>query len=292
MTPESPNRPARPAANAGAKVGVIDFLNSLPVYLAIDRGVVALPKGMTLVRGEPTELNRRMSEGELAVASVSSIHWARHADELVLLPDLSINSRGFVHSVTLYYKDDISTVADGSICVTGASATSEVLLKILLSKRFGIKAKLFRGTPDLEAIGRSYDAALLIGDAALEASLQYPNMGRRDLGLEWVDFANVPMVFAVWVARKDFASTHPEDLSHILTAFREARRWSDTHRADIVEAARAKSGLPRALLERYFQSLRFDLDEETRRGLETFLSLAAQLGEAPAARVTPWAAPR
>jgi chorismate dehydratase len=264
-----------------ASVGIIDFLNSLPIHLGLESGAVPLPDGVRLVRGTPTELNRRISEGELAVASVSSIHWARQQRDLTLLPTLTINSRGFVHSVTLFYKDDISTLDGGSICVTGDSATSEVLLRLLLPKRLGIQAKLFRGKPDLDAIGRAYDGALLIGDAALGASLQYPNLGRRDLGLEWAEFTGTPMVFAVWVASRRFAARDPRKLEAVEAAFRESRAWGERHRGAVVEAARARSGLPRTLLENYFRSLRFDFDPEVEAGLSRFLHFAKDLGEIP-----------
>lgn len=261
------------------KVGVIDFLNSLPVYLALENGAVPTPVGVEIVKGAPTTLNAMSARGELAVTPVSSIHYARNWRELALLPGIGINSRGFVHSVTLFYRDDLSTLERGTIVVTDESATSEVLLKILLARRFGLDARVVRGKPDLEAVGRDYDGALLIGDGALAGTLAYPNLGRRDLGLEWVAHAGLPMVFAVWAARRDFARNHPETVRAIAEAFARAKAWGRAHRPEIVDAARARSNLPRPMLDSYFRSLDYDLDDEALRGLAAYWRAAKEIGE-------------
>lgn len=258
------------------KVGVIDFLNSLPVYLALENGEVPLPPGVELVKGSPTALNAASARGELAVSPVSSIHYARNWRDLALVPGISINSRGFVHSVTLFYREDIATVDGGTIVVTEESATSEILLKILLARRFGLAAKVVRGQPDLDRVGRDYEGALLIGDGALDGTLRWPNLGRRDLGLEWAAHAGAPMVFAVWAARRD---TPPETVRAIADAFARAKAWGKTHRAQVVDRAREKSGLPRQLLDGYFRALDYDLDAEALRGLAAYFREAHAAGE-------------
>ena len=53
---------------------------------------------------------------------------------------------------------------------TGESATSDILLKILLEKRLGITATRVRGEPDLEEIGKSYEGVLYIGDTLYTVS--------------------------------------------------------------------------------------------------------------------------
>ncbi|MHB8604962.1 MAG: menaquinone biosynthetic enzyme MqnA/MqnD family protein [Thermoplasmatota archaeon] len=261
------------------KIGDIDFLNSLPVYLALERGEVALPHGASLVRGAPTALNAKLLAGELDVSPVSSIEYARHADELVLLPDLSINSKGFVHSVTLFYRDDLESLRGGSVAVTDASATSEVLLRILLAKHFKIDARAEKRETDLEEVGHAYAAALLIGDLALRGTLAYPSLGRRDLGLEWSEFAGAPMVFAVWVARRDFARDHPREVEAAHAALLASKAWGETNRAQVVEYARKRAFLSRSFMERYFRDLDYGFDAEKRRGLAAFYENARDLGE-------------
>ena len=265
------------------RVGYIDYLNSLPVYHGLETGAVPLAPGMSLVKAPPTTLNRMLSQGELDVSPVSSVHYARHADELVLLPGLSINSAGFVHSVCLFYRNAVETLDGGRVCVTSESATSHVLLRILLERRLGIDARRVVGEPDLEEVGVGYEGALLIGDSALRAALAYPNLGRLDLAEEWTRWTGLPMVFAVWAARREFAERHPEALRAAHASLLAGKQWGRAHRAEIVELARRKLFLSRAVMERYFRDLNYDLDGPKLAGLQRYLDLAAESGEIPRA---------
>ena len=274
---------ANDAALGGVRVGYIDYLNSLPVYRGLETGAVPMPPGMSLVKAPPTTLNRALSAGDLDISPVSSVHYARHAEDLVLLPDLSINSTGFVHSVCLFYRNSVDSLKGGRVCVTGESATSHVLLRILLEKQLGFEVETVQGDADLEDIGGKHDGALLIGDSALRAVLAYPNLGRLDLAEEWTRWTGAPMVFAVWAARREFAERDPEGLRAAHRALLAGKAWGRSHRADIVELARKKLFLSRAFMDRYFRDLNYDLDAPKLAGLQRYFSLAAELGEIPRA---------
>lgn len=265
-------------ASRATRLGWIDYLNSLPVYHGLATGAVAHPE-ITLIKDTPTALNAKLAKGELDVSPISSIEYARHADDLVLLPDLSINSAGFVHSVTLFFRNGVETLSGGKICVTGESATSDILLKILLAKRLGIDAERVKGVPDLEEIGKSYDGVLYIGDSAMKAALAYPQLGRLDLGDEWTRWTGTPMVFAVWAARREFASSHPEKLRAAHEALLQGKAWGRSHRGEIVDHARRQLFLSRAYMERYFRDLNYDLDAPKLAGLRRYYEEAHELGE-------------
>jgi chorismate dehydratase len=261
------------------RIGYIDYLNSLPVYHALETRAVPTPDGMTLTKAPPTTLNGMLARGELDVSPISSIEYARRADELVLLPGLSINSTGFVHSVCLFYRNGIESLRGGDVCVTGESATSDVLLRILLENRFRIDAERVRGDADLEDVGAKHAGVLLIGDSALKGALAYPNLGRVDLGEEWTRWTGTPMVFAVWAARREFARAHPERLAEAHRWLLAGKAWGRAHRSDIVEVARKRVFLSRDYMSRYFRDLNYDLDAPKLAGLERYYALAHELGE-------------
>lgn len=263
---------------APVKLGYIDFLNSLPVYHGLETGAVALPPGVQMVKDVPARLNRMMAAGELDVSAMSSIEYARNADKLVLLPDLSINSTGFVHSVYLCFRNGIESLRGGTISMSRESATSHVLLKILLTRRFGIDAECIVGDADPEEIGTTCDGVLLIGDSAMRSSLAYPSLGRIDLGDEWSRWTGTPMVFAVWAARREFAA-RGEALRAVHEALLASKAWGKTHKTEIIEHARKKVFLSRAYMERYFRDLNYDLDEPKLAGLGRFYEEAHALGE-------------
>src|SRR5712691_208343 len=135
------------------------------------------------VSGVPTELNALLLGGELDVAPISSIEYARHADRLRILPRLCVGSEGAVDSIQLVSRLPLDAVR--TVAVTPESATSVVLTKVLL--------------PEAEHVplGEKADAMLLIGDAALKSAFEDPTP-HYDLGRLWLERTGLPMVFAVW----------------------------------------------------------------------------------------------
>src|SRR5687768_17065323 len=118
------------------RVGHIEFLNCLPLYHGLVHDGAVLD--MELTKGTPTELNRLLIAGALDVAPISSIEYLRHADELVLLPDLTVSSDGPVGSIALASRRPAAELGGRTVALTNTSATSQVLAKIVLAERYGV----------------------------------------------------------------------------------------------------------------------------------------------------------
>src|SRR5262249_8645219 len=104
------------------KLGRIAYANMAPVFFRVDAEYEE-------VTGVPTDLNRRLIAGELDMAPISSIEYARHADSLLLLPRLCVSSEGAVDSIQLVSKLPLEEIR--VVGVTPESATSVVLTKVL-----------------------------------------------------------------------------------------------------------------------------------------------------------------
>src|SRR4051795_3376117 len=158
------------------RLGRIGYVNMAPVFFRLDATVDE-------VVGVPTELNRKLVAGELDVAPISSIEYARNADTLRLLPRLCVSSDGAVESIQLISKTPLERIR--VVAVTPESATSVVLTRVLF--------------PDAEQVplGEEAEATLLIGDAALKSAFEDPTP-HHDLGRLWLERTGLPMVFAVW----------------------------------------------------------------------------------------------
>src|SRR5438128_733918 len=211
------------------------------------------------VTGVPTDLNRRLIAGELDIAPISSIEYARHADTLRLLPRLCVSSEGAVDSIQLVSKlplDAIRTVA-----VTPESATSVVLTKVLL--------------PDAEHVPleEPAEAKLLIGDAALKSAFEDPTP-HYDLGRLWLERTGLPMVFAVWACPEPIADGLAELEDALVASVRMARAEPEKLAFEAAE----RYGYPPGFLARYFEKLRYRFGPRERAGLYTFLELARDGG--------------
>jgi len=235
------------------RLGRIAYANMAPVFYRVDLEVEE-------VAGVPTELNRALLAGEVDVAPISSIEYARHADELRLLPRLCVSSEGAVDSIQLVSRLPLERIR--SVAVTPESATSIVLTKVLL--------------PDAEHVplGEPADGKLLIGDAALESAFEDPTP-HHDLGRLWLEKTGLPMVFAVWAASEP-APTGLVELEDALVSSLAHARSEPEH---LAREASERYGYPAGFLARYFEKLRYTFGPRERAGLMTFLELARDVGE-------------
>ena len=72
------------------RLGYLDFINCLPVYYGILEGKVDI--NAQIIKGFPNQLNSLLAAGDLDISPISSIEYARHQDEYLLLPDICLNS--------------------------------------------------------------------------------------------------------------------------------------------------------------------------------------------------------
>jgi chorismate dehydratase len=263
------------------RVGHIQFLNCLPIYWGLMRSGALL--GVDLHKDTPDRLNAALVAGELDVGPISLVEYLRHADELLLLPDLAVGSDGPVQSVNL-----VSTVPpeelDGRRIALGSTSRTGVLLaRMLLSDRYGVQPTYFRCPPDLTQMLLEADAGVLIGDVALRALHDAPARGLYviDLGAAWREWTGLPMVFAVWAARRDFALAHPGVVKDVHEAFLASKELC-LDELDAVAAAAARwEPFSAATLADYFRALDFSMGPRQIAGLREFARRAAALAETP-----------
>jgi chorismate dehydratase len=235
------------------RLGRISYVNMAPVFHRLEHDVEE-------VVGVPTVLNRMLVAGELDVAPISSIEYARNAGMLRLLPRLCVSSEGAVDSIQLVTRLPLGRVR--SVAVTPESATSVVLTRVLLP------------SAELLPLGEDADAKLLIGDAALESAFQDPTP-HYDLGRLWLERTGLPMVFAVWAAPEPVVPGLTE-LEHALVA---SVRMARAEPERLAYEASERYGYPAGFLARYFEKLRYSFGPRERAGLYTFFEMARDVGE-------------
>lgn len=260
------------------RLGNIIYSNCYPVHARLLEEGGA--EDIALVDGTPGELNRALATDAIDVAPCSSIEFARHADRYRVLPGPAIVSDGPVQSILLE-----TTVApeglDGqTVAVPSASATSVVLLRILLETRLGVRAQFrwFDQADGADPVGDGAAAALRIGDVALRREAP---AGREviDLGQEWAAWAGLPFVFAVWQTR--LGPRRDADLTRLAAMLDDSLAWFQDRIDELAARRAADFAIPAERLSSYWQSLQYRLDERATRGLLHFYALAAALGEAP-----------
>jgi chorismate dehydratase len=264
------------------RVGHIQFLNCLPLYWGLVQSNALLD--VELRKDTPDRLNDALVAGELDVGPISLVEYLRHADELVLLPDLAVGSDGPVLSCNLVSQLPPPELGGARVALGSTSRTSVLLAELWLAEVHGVRPVYFGCPPDLGAMMQEAAAAVLIGDAALRATYEAPTRGLilQDLGAAWRDWTGLPMVFAVWAARRDFAEADPGLVKDVHAAFLDSR-YRALDRIDEVAARAARWELfDASTLATYFRGLDFSLGPRQLAGLLEFARRAAEHGAAPA----------
>ena len=262
------------------RTGRIGYINCYPVYGAIDRGVCTLPG--ELITGTPSELNDLLAAGELDVSVISAVEYARHARDLVLLPDLAISCDGPVRSVALFSRRPVAALDGRTVLVSASSRTSVALLELLCRHVWGVRPRLAQAraeAADLESLaGLPHDALLVIGDPALLLAERRVYPHRYDLGEEWKRWTGLPFVFAVWAARR---SAPPGPVRAVHRALIAAREWGLAHLDLLAAAAAAATGVSQAACRTYFAGLDYALTPTHLAGLTEFFRRCAADGTVP-----------
>lgn len=268
----------------GLRLGDITYSNCFPVHARlIDQPRPGDPR---LVRGIPSLLNRLLSEGEIDVSPSSSIEYARNADRYVILPELVIGSRGPVRSIQFLSRRDPSALSGLEVALPTASATSVVLLKILLHHRWGVEPRFtWFDQAEENPFVSGAQAALFIGDVALRPGLHERVGYRYDLGEVWYRATGLPFAFAVWQA----SGGTPDQLRALGALLVQSRTWFAAERVPLSREYSSHFGLPAGLLADYWASLSYSLDDDMVEGLRTFYRLAAEIGEIDSAPDLRWA---
>lgn len=264
------------------RLGRVDYLNCLPVYYALERKLVAPELPFRIIRGVPTQLNQMFLEGKLDVTPLSSIEYARHHDQGMILPGISISADGSVGSILLFSRLPVTELDGCRVAVTSSSATSVVMLHALFEHYYHVNATFIKQPPDLEAMLKEAEAALLIGDDALVGRQRVRQEGLpfrvTDLGEVWKHFTGEKMVYALWVVRGEFAHKHPEETRALAGVLAAAKEESMKRLNEIIRAGQRRTGLPGPVVEEYFSLVRYSFDADYQRALLLFYDYAYKSG--------------
>jgi chorismate dehydratase len=271
-------RHAAAADREGAvvRVGRIEFVNCFPLYRHFEDELSRRGPRARIVQGHPAALNDMLTDGEIDVALPSSIAFARAADRLALLPQVSISAFGAVDSVQLFTSVPLSRVR--RIALTEKSATSVCLLKVLC-RDWGIEPEFGPRRGSLAEVFADFDGVLLIGDEALYVLRAGVYPWHHDLAGEWRAVTGLPMVFAVCAARRELADGRPQVAAAVGAALLASRDRCAADPAGTAADAALVYDFSQAYLMEYFDKLKFGFTAEHRQGLQEFYRRAVAIGE-------------
>lgn len=260
------------------RISAISYLNTAPLMWDFEHGTAG--EDFDISYTIPSVCATALREGTADIGIIPAAAYAG-IPNLVILPGVAIAARRAVRSILLVSKvprDQIKTVA-----LDTSSLTSVALTKVLFSKWWGGARTFTPMAPDLASMLQAHDAALVIGDPALQVdrSLYYT----CDLAEEWIQLTGKPFVFAFWAVRRtalaefahlDLADIFQKSRDHGLEAASLAR---------IAQDWAPRLGLAEAEIRSYLtENIHYSLDAACLDGLRLFYSYAADCGALPAER--------
>ncbi len=250
------------------RIGAVSYLNTKPLVY----GLPELLPSAQISFDYPSRLADLLSEGKLDIALVPSIELALHP-EWSIVSDACIGCVGPVLSVKLMFRVPPADVRRLALDV--GSRTSAVLAQILLKELYGVRPELLALPLGSSPAALQADAVLMIGDRAIR-SQEDEFCEVWDLGDRWCRYAELPFVFAMWVARQGVLTQEAE------VAFAAARNQGCNNLQAIAKHESQAMQLPNELVEEYLcQNLYYRLGSQQRQGLELYYHKAARMDLIP-----------
>jgi chorismate dehydratase len=227
----------------------------------------------------PSACARSLAEGTADIGIIPAAAYTTIPD-LLIVPDVAIAARNAVRSILLVSRMPFERAR--TVALDTSSMTSVALTKILFARWLGGARKYSAMAPDLDTMLAAHDAALLIGDPALQVDRErYVTL---DLAVEWRERTGKPFVFAFWAIRRAALEGHdPSAIAEVFQGSRDHGLVPENLEA-IADQWAPRLGLTLESVRTYLaRNIHYYLDPPCLEGLRLFYRLGVEVGALPAA---------
>lgn len=246
----------------------------------------SLLKRYSILSLTPSECARRLQAGTADIGLVPVAAYAS-IPEAAVVPRCAIASLDYVQSILLVVRGSEGVRGVRRVALDTASLTSATYTRIFFSKLWNTAPEFVPQKPDLEAMLRVADAALLIGDPALLALKNREarerqtgeNLQYLDLAHEWRAWTGTPWVSAFWAVREAAFGPGTVAKAQLVEDFERSRDHGLFHIDELAQEWSARVPLSEAALRDYFtENIHYFLDDACLAGLELFYRYAVECG--------------
>ncbi len=267
------------------KIGKIDFANLYPIYHFLEKSETL--GACRFIKGVPSKINALLRENSLDIAPSSSIEYLRNRAAYDLIEGHSVSSGGSIKSILLFSKVRIEDLGNKTILSSVQSETGAALLKIIITKFYGLNARFQISSLPLREGLKDHSAFFLIGDDALREGCKINNLLEvhgsgegefyvYDLGEIWQQHTDLPFVFALWITGKGKVEKSKID------AFRQeldqARDKALLNFENLAVTSFYSKIFSADLLLSYWKSINYTLSDLEFKGLMLFEHYLRELG--------------
>ena len=260
------------------RISAISFLNTAPLMWDFEHGDAG--KHFDISYTVPSQCALQLHEGSADIGIIPAAAYA-FIPELSILPGVAIASKRAVRSILLVSKVPQAKIK--TVALDTSSLTSVALTKVLFAKWWAGPKQYTSMNPDLNAMLASQDAALLIGDPALQVDRsKYVTF---DLAEEWMRLTGKPFVFAFWAVRRK-ALAEADFRGDLGQVFQQSRDHGlEPQNLEVIsEEWSSRVNLSKKDVREYLtQNIHYSLDAACIEGMQLFFRYAAECGALPMA---------
>jgi len=277
------------------RISAISYLNTAPLMWDFEHGEAGAEFDISYTL--PSACARALEAGTADIGIIPAAAYTQ-VPGLIVLPGVAIASRAPVRSILLVSRVPVEKIR--TVALDTSSMTSVALTKILFEKWLGGGRTFTSMPPNIEKMLAQHDAALVIGDPALQ--IDRSRYLTLDLAEEWIRHTGKPFVFAFWAVRQQALqenescgdgrirpSASRSDASvwqDLATIFQQSRDHGlEPASLDQITSEWApKLGLKQQDVRSYLtENIYYHLDPPCLEGLQLFYRYAAEIGALPAA---------
>lgn len=264
------------------RISAISYLNTAPLMWDFEHGD-SKQKGAAadfdISYTIPSACARALGEGTADIGIIPAAAYTTVPD-LAIIPDVAIAARRAVRSILLVSKMPIGQV--NTVALDTSSMTSVALTKILFAKWLGGEREYSAVAPNLDEMLARCDAALLIGDPALQVDRN--RFVTLDLAEEWIGRTGKSFVFAFWAVRQQ--ALVGRDAPAITKVFQSSRDHGlqPANLEAIAKEWSQRLNLSVESIRTYLvRNIHYYLDPPCLEGLALFYRYGAEIGALPPA---------
>jgi chorismate dehydratase len=261
------------------RISAISYLNTAPLMWDFEHLRDSERLQFDISYTLPSQCAANLAQGSADIGIIPAAAYASISG-LAILPGLAIASRRAVRSILLVSKLPLEKIK--TVALDTSSLTSVALTQILFARYWGGGRTFNASAPDLEAMLQRNDAALLIGDPALQVDrTRYLTF---DLAEEWIRFTGKPFVFAFWAVRQ--AALKDAAWFDLVGIFQKSRDHGlePGHLDQTAREWAPRLSLSEASVRSYLtDNIHYYLDPDCLEGLQLFYRYGAEIGVLPKA---------
>ena len=260
------------------RISAISYLNTAPLMWDFEQGSAGREFDVSYTL--PSACARALEAGTADIGIIPAAAYSQ-VPGLMALPGVAIASRRPVRSILLVSRVPVEQIR--TVALDTSSMTSVALTKILFEKWLHGGRTFTSMAPNIEEMLAHHDAALVIGDPALQ--IDRSRYLTLDLAEEWIRYTGKPFVFAFWAVRQD--ALREAAPSQDLAAVFQQSRDHGLEPASLDQIARQwapRLALNQTEVRSYLtENIYYYLDPLCLEGLQLFYRYAAEIGALPAA---------